>query len=136
MSTFARRAASAALSAGILAAAVRASAAEEPPAAVAYGFDGFWTGAQVGLATGFLATGPEYESREWRKLMWGAGIGALAGTGLGITLGVVDVSTGPPHTGHLILRDVGYGLGLGTIVGAAVGGLFWADGGEPKNLLT
>lgn len=135
MSTFARLAASVALSAGVFAAAGRASA-EEPPAAVAYGFDGFWTGAQIGLATGYLATGPEYESHEWRKLMWGAGIGALAGTGIGITLGILDVGSAPPHTGHLILRDVGYGLGLGAIVGAAVGGLVWADGGRPKNLLT
>jgi len=136
MSRFVPLAAAVALWAGIFAAAGEASAREEPPAAVAYGFDGFWAGAQIGLASGYLATGPEYESREWRKLVWGAGLGALVGTGVGIALGVVDVGSRPPHTGHLVLRDVGYGVGLGAIAGAAIGALYWADGGEPKNLLT
>jgi hypothetical protein len=115
--------------------AVRAET-DDTPSVVAYGFDGFWTGAQIGLASGYLATGREYESDEWRKLVFGAGIGALIGVGTGITLGVVDVSGGPPHTGHLILRDVGYGVGLGSIVGLAVGALFLIDDGRPKNLLT
>src|SRR4029453_6973386 len=97
---------------------------EDAPSIVAYGFDGFWTGAQIGLASGYLATGSHYESREWRKLVFGAGVGALVGVGTGITLGIVDVGGGPPHTGHLILRDVGYGVGLGGIVGLAVGALF------------
>jgi hypothetical protein len=111
-------------------------AESDTPSIVAYGFDGFWTGAQIGLASGYLATGEEYESEEWRKLVFGAGVGALVGVGVGITLGVVDVGGGPPHTGHLILRDVGYGVGLGAIVGTAVGALFLIDDGRPKNLLT
>jgi hypothetical protein len=106
------------------------------PSIVAYGFDGFWTGAQIGLASGYLATGREYESREWRKLVFGAGVGALVGVGAGITLGIVDVGGGPPDTGHIILRDIGYGVGLGSIVGLAVGALFLIDDGRPKNLLT
>lgn len=115
----------------------RAQAAEnDTPSIVAYGFDGFWTGAQIGLASGYLATGDEYESREWRKLVFGAGMGALVGVGAGLTLGVVDVSSGPPHTGHFILRDVGYGVGLGAIVGTAVGALFLIDDGRAKDLLT
>src|SRR5690606_40348606 len=56
--------------------------------------------------------------------------------GAGLTLGVVDVSSGPPHTGHFILRDVGYGVGLGAIVGTAVGALFLIDDGRAKDLLT
>jgi hypothetical protein len=35
-----------------------------------------------------------------------------------------------------VLRDVGYGVGLGGIVGLAVGALFLIDDGRPKNLLT
>jgi hypothetical protein len=136
MSRWAHRAAAAALLVGISVVPAEASAREEPPAAVAYGFDGFWTGAQIGLASGFLATGRHYEDHEWRKLVWGAGLGALVGAGVGITLGIVDVGSPPPHTGHLVLRDIGYGVGLGAIAGAAVGALYWADGGEPKNLLT
>ena len=61
-------AAALALSAGISAMSADASARQQPPAAVAYGFDGFWTGAQIGLASGYLATGRRYESHEWRKL--------------------------------------------------------------------
>lgn len=108
----------------------------DTPSIVAYGFDGFWTGAQIGLASGYLSTGREYETHEWRKLVFGAGVGALVGVGAGITLGIVDVGGGPPHTGHIILRDVGYGVGLGSIVGLAVGALFLIDDGRPKNLLT
>lgn len=112
------------------------AAESDAPSIVAYGVDGFWTGAQIGLASGYLATGQEYEREEWRKLAFGAGIGALVGVGVGLTLGVVDVSGGPPPTGHLILRDVGYGVGLGALVGTAVGALFLIDDGRPKNLLT
>jgi len=112
------------------------AAENDTPSIVTYGFDGFWTGAQIGLASGYLATGREYESDEWRKLVFGAGVGALVGVGTGLTLGIVDVGGGPPATGHLILRDVGYGVGLGAIVGTAVGALFLIDDGRPKNLLT
>jgi hypothetical protein len=51
-------------------------------------------------------------------------------------LGIIDVGQAPPQTGRLILRDVGYGVGLGAIVGTAVGALFLIDSGRPKNLLT
>jgi hypothetical protein len=126
-----------ALFAGVwLAPSVSRAEPEDTPSIVAYGFDGFWTGAQIGLASGYLATGPHYESDEWRKLVFGAGVGALVGVGTGITLGIIDVGGGPPHTGHLILRDVGYGVGLGSIVGLAVGALFLIDDGRPKHLLT
>jgi hypothetical protein len=112
-----------------------ARAQEDPPSVLRYGFDGFWTGAQVGLASGYLATGSEYESEEWRKLAFGTGLGALIGVGVGISLGVADLGSSPPATGHLVLRDMGYGVGLGAIVGTAVGALFLIDGGEPKTLL-
>lgn len=111
-------------------------AEDNTPSIVAYGMDGFWTGAQIGLAAGFLTTGSEYESEEWRKLVFGAGVGALTGVGLGLTLGILDVGQAPPQTGGLILRDVGYGVGLGAVVGTAVGALFLIDSGEAKNLLT
>ncbi|HTV25077.1 MAG TPA: hypothetical protein VMG12_40565 [Polyangiaceae bacterium] len=112
------------------------AAENDTPSVISYGFDGFWTGAQIGLASGYLATGREYESDEWRKLVFGAGVGALVGVGAGITLGILDLGSGPPPTGHIILRDVGYGVGLGAIVGTAVGALFLIDDGRPKNLLT
>jgi hypothetical protein len=119
-----------------LAPSLSRAAENDTPSVMAYGFDGFWTGAQIGLASGYLATGREYESDEWRKLVFGAGVGALVGVGTGLTLGIVDLGGGPPHTGRIILRDVGYGVGLGAIVGTAVGALFLIDDGRPKNLLT
>jgi hypothetical protein len=115
---------------------VSRAAENDTPSVISYGFDGFWTGAQIGLASGYLATGRDYESHEWRKLAFGAGVGALVGVGAGLTLGIVDLGGGPPPTGRIILRDIGYGVGLGAIVGTAVGALFLIDGGRAKDLLT
>jgi hypothetical protein len=120
---------------GFLATPALHAASDDTPSIVSYGFDGFWTGAQIGLATGYLATGSNYERREWRTVVFGAGIGALVGVGAGITLGIVDVGQAPPRTGYLVLRDVGYGVGLGAIVGTAVGALFLIDSGSAKDLL-
>jgi len=136
MSRFGRMASALPLLLSFLLAPAVSHAETDTPSVVAYGFDGFWTGAQIGLASGYLATGPSYESSEWRKLVFGAGVGALIGVGTAIPLGIVDVSSGPPPTGHIVLRDVGYGVGLGAIVGTAVGALFLIDDGRPKNLLT
>jgi len=115
----------------------RAHAAEDgPPSLFTYGVNGFWTGAQIGLATGYLATGREYESREWRTLVFGAGLGGIIGTGVGVTLAIVDADDPTPATGWLVLRDTGYGIGLGVLVGTATGALFLIDGGRAKNLVT
>jgi hypothetical protein len=111
------------------------AAEDEPRSIIKYGVNGFWTGAQIGLACGYLATGPHFESREWRKLVFGTGIGALAGTGIGLTLGVIDVGAPAPGTGWLALRDTGYGIGLGVLVGTATGALYLADSGHAKDLL-
>jgi hypothetical protein len=112
------------------------AAAEEEPALARYGFKGFFSGAQVGLAAGFLATGSDYESREWRTLVFGAGVGALGGVGVGLTLAALDLGRTAPLPGWVILRDTGYGASLGTVVGAAVGALFVLDSGEAKDILT
>lgn len=122
--------------AGVAAPALAHAGEQEPPSIITYGVNGFWTGAQIGLASGYLATGRDYESREWRKLVFGAGVGALAGTGLGLTLGIVDAGGAPPGTGWLALRDTGYGIGLGALAGTATGALFLINSGDPKNLVT
>jgi hypothetical protein len=109
---------------------------DEGPSMFNYGLRGFWTGAEVGLAAGFLATGTHYTSGEWRKLVLGAGIGAVLGVGGGITLAVVDTTASRPRSGWFVLRDMGYGSMLGALTGAAVGALFWVDHGRPKNVLT
>jgi hypothetical protein len=114
----------------------RDARAQDGPSIFHYGIDGFMSGAELGLASGFLATGDRYESREWRKLVFGTGIGALVGVGFGLTLGIVDNSSPPPPTGWFILRDLGYGTVFGALVGTAVGALFLIDSGRAKNLLT
>lgn len=122
--------------AGVAAPALAHAAEQEPPSIINYGVSGFWTGAQVGVASGYLATGRDYESREWRKLVFGAGLGALAGSGVGLTLGIVDAGGPAPGTGWLALRDTGYGVGLGALAGTATGALFLINSGDPKNLVT
>jgi hypothetical protein len=109
--------------------------AAEAPSIITYGTNGFWTGAQLGLATAYLATGKDYESKEWRKLVFGAGVGALSGVAIGITLGIVDAGSEPPAMGWLILRDAGYGIGLGALVGVATGALFMLDSPDTKYLV-
>ena len=114
----------------------RAEAGDDGPAMFSYGFRGFWTGAELGLATGFLTTGSRYESGEWKKLVLGTGIGAIVGVAGGVTLGVVDASDASrPRYGWLVLRDMGYGATLGALTGAAVGLLVWVDDGRPKDVL-
>jgi hypothetical protein len=107
----------------------------EGPSIVSYAFNGLWTGAELGLALGYLATGSTYESHEWRDLVLGLGIGGLAGMGVGITLGIVDSSSDPPPIGHYVLRDTGYGVFLGAVAGALVGALIWVDDGRSKDVL-
>lgn len=123
------------IAAAALALPDRAFAADEPPSIITYGSNGFWTGAQIGLATGYLATGKDYESGEWRKLVFGAGVGALSGVAIGVTLGIVDAGSTPPAMGWLVLRDAGYGVGLGSLVGLATGALFMLDSPNTKYLV-
>lgn len=111
---------------------------EEPePSLMTYGFRGLFSGAGVGLAAGYLATGSNYESDEWETLVLGAGIGALSGVGLGLLLGAADVGAGdPPGMGYYVIRDIGYGATLGALSGALVGGLFALDSDNSKDILT
>jgi hypothetical protein len=102
---------------------------------LSYGFRGFWTGAELGLAAGYLTTGSHYESREWRKLVLGLGIGAVIGVGAGITLALIDANEGAPGTGWYVLRDMGYASLLGALTGAAIGALFLVGSGHPKDVL-
>ncbi|MFI5308850.1 MAG: hypothetical protein ACHQ53_15945 [Polyangiales bacterium] len=102
---------------------------------LSYGFRGFWTGAELGLATGYLTTGTHFEHGEWRKLVLGAGIGAVLGVGAGIALALVDAREGEPGTGWYVLRDIGYASMLGALTGAAVGALFLVGSGHPRDVL-
>lgn len=110
--------------------------AEEVPSILGYGFEGLGTGASTGLAVGYLATGPEFESGEWKKLVYGTAIGALSGLGVGVLLGIVDAGTSKGRgVGFYMLRDSNYGVSVGLIVGGIIGVLRWIDDGSGKDLL-
>jgi hypothetical protein len=112
------------------------SAPVEGPSLFAYGWQGFWTGAGIGLATGYVATGHTYESYEWKTLVLGAGIGALSGLTLGVSLAITDAAANDGRMGWIIMRDAEYGSLLGAFAGAAVGALVWIDDGRSKDVLS
>ena len=112
------------------------SRAEMPDAAslVDYGFKGFTLGLELGLAIGYITTGPRWERAEWKSLAMGMGIGALAGMTTGIIVAVAD-TTSEGVGGYYLLRDAGYGTLLGASMGAVVGLLLWVDDGSSKDVL-
>jgi hypothetical protein len=107
---------------------------DSPPSMFTYGFNGIWLGAALGLSMGYLSTGSSYDDGEWKNLVIGAGIGAIVGVAGGITLGLVDTSSGL-QTGRYVLRDTWYGTLLGALTGAAVGALLLIDSGDEKDIL-
>jgi hypothetical protein len=114
-----------------------AARADETQSVVSYAMEGLGTGAGVGLAMGFVATGHEFESGEWKTLLYGTAIGALTGLGVGVVVGVIDASTSPnrPGVGMYIMRDMNLGLGVGIVAGGIIGALVWLDDGRAKDLL-
>jgi len=114
----------------------RGQGPDERPSLLSYGFDGLFAGGLTGLSMGYLATGSHYESDEWKALVFGAGVGALAGLGGGVAAAVVDSNTDGPPTGAIILNDMWYGLLLGGAAGALVGALVLIYSDHPKDVLT
>lgn len=105
------------------------------PSVFSYGVDGFWTGALVGVSGGYLAARSHgFESDDWRPLVLGAGIGALSGAAVGITLGFADLADDRPGMGSLILRDMGYGGSFGLLIGAVTGALVMIRTDEPEHI--
>jgi hypothetical protein len=117
----------------------RCRADDATPSIMGYAFEGFGTGLATGLAAGYLSTGSEFHSNEWRKLGWGMAIGALSGVGIGLTLGIVDASTSNGHAGigYYIMRDSNYGFSVGALTGGIIGAIVWlsSDDGNSKDLL-
>jgi hypothetical protein len=113
------------------------ASAEMPDAASLfdYGWKGFTVGAELGLAVGYISTGSVYEKNEWRMLVVGLGVGALAGMSTGIVVAVADASSSGSPMGYFVLRDAGYGTLLGAIMGAVTGSLLWVASGTSKDVL-
>ena len=109
---------------------------DDAPSIVGYGLEGLGTGAATGLAVGYLATGSEFKSNEWRTLAWGTAVGALTGLGVGILLGTVDAGSGSKRgVGFYMVRDSNYGFTVGFLAGGIIGALIWLGDGTGKDLL-
>jgi hypothetical protein len=103
-----------------------ARAAELPPPTVFDGaYQGLLVGALAGGATGYLFARSDTwkTSGGWKPVVYGAGIGALTGSVLGLTLGIVDMAQRKPGRNGYVMRDGLYGAGLGAVLGAIAGGL-------------
>src|SRR5215217_1790021 len=76
-----------------------------PPSAFDAGIDGFGMGIFAGIAGGYLvAREGGLHSGDWRPLVAGAGIGALAGGALGLTFGLVNTDAASKGRTYLIMR--------------------------------
>ena len=107
-------------------AASSAQAAElQPPTVFDGAYQGLLVGGLAGLSTGYLFArrGGWHESEDWKPLVYGAGIGALAGSALGLTLGIIDMAQNKPGRNGYVMRDGLYGAGLGAVLGGIAGGL-------------
>jgi hypothetical protein len=106
------------------------------PSMFRYGFHGFLLGTGAGLGAGYLAArAGGWHQNDWEPLAYGAGIGALAGGALGVTLGITDMVNETQGRGYFILRDGGYGLGFGATTGAIGGGLAAVSSHKPEHIL-
>lgn len=111
------------------------AAAPDTGALVDYGFKGFTLGLETGLAVGYLSTGDRWERPEWRKVVLGMGIGALAGMTVGMIISVADYGERAVPVGYYVLRDANYGTWIGAAMGAIVGMLLWVDDGHPRDVV-
>ena len=113
-----------------------ARAEDERPGVFTYAYQGLVVGGGTGLAAGYLvAREGGLHSSDWKPLTYGVGIGALVGSGIGLTLGVIDVTRDKPGRAHYILRDMAYGVGFGATVGAIGGGLAAISTKKPEHIL-
>jgi hypothetical protein len=110
----------------VLGPARAARAAElQPPTVFDGAYQGLLVGALAGGATGYMFSRSDTwkETGGWKPLLYGAGIGALSGAVIGLTLGVVDLAQRHPGRNGYVMRDGLYGAGLGIVLGGIAGGL-------------
>jgi hypothetical protein len=117
--------------------AASARADESRPSIFDYAWQGLSLGTGVGLAAGYLVARDDgWEKSDWKPVAYGGGIGALAGAGIGLTLGVIDLTRSKPNRrAHYVLRDMGLGAGFGFCVGAIAGGLAAISSEKPEHVL-
>ena len=107
-----------------------------PPSAFDAGIDGFGMGIVAGVAAGYLvAREGGLHTSDWRPLVAGAGIGALAGGTLGLTLALASGDPGSQGRAYLIMREMGRGGQFGLLAGSIIGGLVALGNNHPENIL-
>jgi len=101
------------------------AAETQPPTVFDGAYQGLLVGALAGGATGYMVSRSDTwnKSNGWKPLVYGIGIGALAGSAIGLTLGIVDLSQRHPGRNGYVMRDGLYGAGLGALLGSIAGGL-------------
>ena len=113
-----------------------ARADDEGPMVFTLAYQGLVVGAGAGLAGGYLvARDGGWKSSDWKPLVYGSGIGALVGAGIGLTVGIVDVTQGRPGRARFVLRDMAVGEGFGATVGGIVGALVAVSTKKPEHIL-
>jgi hypothetical protein len=114
-----------------------ARAAEAPPTVFDGAYQGLLVGGTAGLATGYLFARQDgwHSSKDWKPLVYGAGIGALAGATIGLTLGIIDMSQSKPGRTAYVMRDGLLGAGLGAVLGGIAGGLAALSSGKGEHIL-
>jgi hypothetical protein len=101
-----------------------------------YGYQGLWSGTLMGLSIGYLfARDDGFKSGDWKPLAYGGAIGALAGSAVGLTFGVIDLARDTPGLGYMALRGTGYGLGFGMVAGGVAGGVAAISTKKPEHIL-
>jgi len=106
------------------------------PSAFDIGIDGFGMGIFAGLAGGYLfAREGGLHASDWRPLVAGAGVGALAGGALGLTLGLTSTDPASQGRSYLIMREMNRGGQFGLLAGAIVGGLVALGNNHPEHIL-
>ena len=99
------------------------------PSVFVSGYRGLFAGGLAGASAGYLI-----ESGDGRTIGFSAGIGALSGAGLGITLGWLDLGMDDGRA-HLVMRDTLYGTLFGGLTGVVAGSLFILRSGEGEDAL-
>ena len=109
----------------------------QPPTVFDGAYQGLLVGALAGGATGYLFARQDgwKSSSDWKPLVYGAGIGALTGSVLGLTLGIVDMAQSKPGRNGYVMRDGLYGAGLGAVLGGIAGGLAAVSSKKGEHIL-